>query len=306
MNKLVVILGPTASGKSDLAIKLAKLFKGEIVSADSRQVYQGMDIGTGKVPRDQNTKYKMQNTGYYSQGVPHYLLDVASPKEYFSAAQYQKLAVKAIKDIQRRNKLPILCGGTGLYISSVIEGWQFPEVPPDKKLRKKLAALPSKKLYLQLKKLSPERAKNIDRNNRRRLIRALEIALTAKSIPPLLKKPPDWDILILGVKKDKETLKALIKKRLNKRLKEGMIEEIKNLKKQKISSKRLFDFGLEYRWINEYLENRITLPEMEKGLYQEIVKFSKRQMTWFKKIKNVYWIRNNKEAIKRTKIFLEN
>lgn len=291
MNKLLVILGPTASGKSALAIKLAKEFNGEIISADSRQVYIGMDIGTGKV-KTQKVKSKGKIL-LYSEGIRHHLLDVTNPKEYFSVVQYQKLAFKAIKDIQKRKKLPILCGGTGLYISSLIEGWQFPKVKPNFSLRKKLEKLTSEQLFLKIKKLDPLASKTIDKNNKRRLIRALEIILQNKKLEPLKKKPLKMDILIIGIKKDKKDLKNKIKKRLEKRLKQGMIEEVKKLKEEGVSSKRLEDFGLEYRFINRYLENKINYQEMKEVLLKEIIKYAKRQMTWFNnKIKNIQWIKD--------------
>jgi len=307
MKELLVILGPTASGKSDLAIKIAQLFNGEIISADSRQVYRGMDLGTGKVKKD--TEYRILNTEYYSEGIRHHLLDVADPNEYFSVAQYQKLVLKAIKDVQRRDKLPILCGGTGLYLSAIIEGWQFPNVPPNAKLRQELEGLNTEQLSQKLRELDPKRATTIDKNNRRRLIRALEIIYQDKTVSPLKKKPLQAKILILGIKKDKEELKKLIKLRLEKRLSDGMIEEVKKLKDNGVPSKRLEDFGLEYRWLNRYLENQITLLEMKEGLYRDICHYAKRQMTWFKKIPNVHWITNdtdNKEVIKLTSDFLSN
>lgn len=316
-NKLVVILGPTASGKSDLAIKLAKLFNGEIVSADSRQVYRGMDIGSGKVPRDKNRDTNTQDEAYYSDGIRHYLLDVADPQEYFSVVQYQELALKAINDIFKKGKLPILCGGTGLYISAIIEGWQFPHVPPNYQLREELEKLNTNELFEKLVKLDPQRAATIDKNNRRRLIRALEILSQQNTITPLQKNPPPWDILILGIKKDKEELKKLIKLRLEKRLKEGMIKEVEKLKENGVSSKRLEDFGLEYRWINRYLEKKISYEEMVDSLYKDICHYTKRQMTWFthlnfpkenlggfNKISKINWITNEKEAIKLVSNFL--
>ena len=301
--KLLVILGPTASGKSELAIKLAKLFSGEIVSADSRQIYKGMDIGSGKVP------LKKIKGKFYSNGIRHHLIDVANPQEYFSVAQYQKLALKAIKDIQKRGKLPILCGGTGLYISSVIEGWQFPKVKPNLKLRKELENLTKEELFLKIKKLDARRAKTIDKNNKRRLIRALEILLQNKKIEPLKKIPLKMKILIIGIKTDKKVLQQKIKKRLEKRLKEGMIEEVKKLKEKGVSSKRLEDFGLEYRWVNRYLEKKINYEEMKETLEKEINKYAKRQITWFtrqifakqnlgelKNMQGIKWIEKPKEA----------
>ena len=293
--KLIVILGPTASGKSALSVKLAKKFNGEIVSADSRQVYKGMDIGTGKI-----TKKEMG-------GIPHYLLDVASPKRKFTVAQYQKLALKAINKILKKGKLPILCGGTGFYIQAVIDGIIIPEVKPDWKLRKELELISTEKLFKKLKKLDPNRAKTIDKNNRRRLIRALEIILkTKKPVPLLKKKPLPYPVLMIGIKKGKEELKSLIKKRLLKRLKKGMVEEIKKLHKLGVNWQRLEEFGLEYRFISQYLQGKLSYKEMVEKLQKEIEHFAKRQMTWFKKDKRIHWIKDYKKAEKLVKEFLKN
>lgn len=290
--KLIVILGPTASGKTDLSIKLAKKFNGKVVSADSRQVYKGMDIGTGKV-----TKKEMQ-------GIPHYLLDVASPKRKFSVAQYQKLALKAINKIHKKGQVPFLVGGTGFYIQAVVDGIVIPEVKPDWKLRKKLERKNTRELFKMLKKLDPRRAKNIDKNNPRRLIRAIEIATNLGTVPPLSLKKPDFDVLMIGIKKSPTELKELIRKRLLKRLKAGMIEEVKNLKKSGISWERLEEFGLEYRYISRYLQEKLEYNEMVEKLQKEIEHYAKRQMTWFKRDKRIKWIKNYKKAEKLTEGFL--
>lgn len=284
-NKLAVIVGPTASGKTDLSIKLAKKFSGEIVSADSRQIYKGMDIGTGKI-----TKKEMC-------GIPHYLLDVASPKKRFSVIQYQKLALRAIKKIQEKNKIPFLVGGTGFYIQSIVDGIIIPEVKPDWKLREKLEKETAEKLFSKLEKLDPRRAKNIDKYNKRRLIRAIEIILkTKKPIPLLEKKSPQFEALIIGVKKDPEELKILIKKRLLKRLKQGMIREIKKLHKQDVSWRRLEEFGLEYRYVALYLQNKLSYNEMIEKIQIESEHYAKRQMTWLKRDKSIHWIKNKENA----------
>ena len=292
--KLIVILGPTASGKSGLAVKLAKKFNGEIISADSRQVYRGMDIGTGKV-----TKKEME-------GIFHYLLDVVSPKRRFTVFQYRKLAINAINKILKKGKIPVLCGGTGFYIQAVVDGILIPEVPPDWKLRKKLEKKSLKELFFQLKKLDPKRAKKIDKKNPRRLIRALEVIIkTKKPIPALKKKPLPYPVLMLGIKKDFQTLKKLIKGRLLKRLKRGMIAEVKRLKKSGVSWKRLEDFGLEYRWITKFLQKKISFLEMKKELQKDIEHFAKRQMNWFKRDQKIRWVKNYKEAEKLVKKFLK-
>ena len=291
-NKIVVILGPTASGKTDLSIKLAKKYNGEVISADSRQVYKGMDIGSGKI-----TKKEMA-------GIPHYLLDVANPKRRFTVAQYQKLALKAIKNIQRKNKLPILVGGTGFYIQSVVDGTVIPEVKPNWELRKKLGKIALPELVKRLANLDPVRARVIDQNNPRRVIRALEIALvTGKAVPqPSFKG--QFDTLQIGIKKSPEELKKLINKRLLKRLKtNAMINEVKKLHKN-LSWKRLEEFGLEYRFVAQYLQNKITKEEMISSIQIESEHFAKRQMTWFKRDKKIHWIKNFQEAEKLAKDFL--
>lgn len=292
LKKLIVILGPTASGKSSLAINLAKRFNGEVVSVDSRQVYKGMDIGTGKV-----TKKEMK-------GVPHYLLDVASPKTRFTVTQYKKLALKAINKIFKKGKVPILCGGTGFYIQTVIDGIVIPEVKPDWRLRRSLEQLSADELFKRLKKLDPRRAKTIEKKNKRRLTRALEIVIkTKKPVPSQKKKPLPYPVLIIGVKK--ENLKALIKKRLLERLKKGMVAEIKKLKKSGVSWQKLEEFGLEYRYIAKYLQKKLTYNEMVEKLQKETEHYAKRQMTWFKRDKRIRWTKKQPEAEKLTKEFLK-
>jgi len=300
-NKLLVILGPTASGKSDLAVKIAKKYNGEVISADSRQVYKGMDIGSGKI-----TKKEML-------GMPHHLLDVASPKKRFTVAQFQKLARKEIRKIWKNGKIPILCGGTGLYIQSIVDGLVIPEVPPDAKLRAKLEKFSTEELFKKLKKLDPRRAENIDRHNRRRLIRSLEIIIkTGQPMPTAGSRTrqslprTDLDrlnILQLGIAQPGEKLKKLINKRLHKRLKQGMIAEVKKLRQSGISWKRLEEFGLEYRAIALYLQNKISKQEMIDKIQLESEQYAKRQMTWFKRDKRINWIKNYKEAKKLAKSF---
>jgi tRNA dimethylallyltransferase len=291
-SKMIVILGPTASGKSDLAVALALKYNGEIISADSRQIYRNMDIGSGKI-----TKKEMR-------GIPHYLLDIASPKTQLSVAHFQKQAQSAIKKILSKGKTPIICGGTGLYVDAIVDNQIFPNVKPNFKLRKKLEKLTIKELFAKLKKLDPNRAKNIDKHNPRRLIRALEIVMISKKPVPKIQKHRDYDVLKLGVKREQKQLNELIWKRLLKRLKGKMINEVKKLIKSGVSFKRLYDFGLEYRWIGLYLQKKITKEEMIQGLYKAIKDFSKRQMTWFKRDSEIYWIKNQKEAEKSIKKFL--
>ena len=275
-SKLIVIVGPTASGKSELAVKLAKRFNGEVVSADSRQVYKGMDIGTGKI-----TKKEMR-------GIPHYLLDVASPKKIFTVTQYKKLALQAINKILKRNKVPILCGGTGFYIQAVIDGITIPEVKPDWKLRKKLEKKSTAELYQMLQKLDPIRSKNIDKNNPRRLIRAIEIVMkTKKSIPALQKNPLLYSALMIGVKLSKNELQRRIQKRVDKMIRHGLEKEAKR-------------FPMPIIGYQEW-----SSPNPKDLIVRHTLQYAKRQMTWFKRDKRIKWIKNYKQAEKLTTKFLK-
>jgi tRNA dimethylallyltransferase len=295
LKKLIIILGPTASGKTDLAIKLAKRFNGEIISADSRQVYKGMDIGTAKP-----TKKKMK-------GIPHYLLDVASPKRKFTVAQYRKLAIIAINKILKKEKIPFLVGGTGFYIQAVVDGIIIPEVPPDWKLRKKLEKKSVGELFKILKKLDPKRAKTIERKNPRRLIRAIEIVMkTKRPVPPLKFQPLPYPVLMIGIKRKRAELKKRIKKRFFDWLKRGLILEVINLRKMGLSFKKIEDFGIHYRVIARSLQNKIGDKEMIENSIREIQNYAKRQMTWFKRDKRIHWVKNQNEAERLIINFLKN
>lgn len=294
--KVIAVVGPTASGKSNLAVKLAKKFNGEIISADSRQVYKGLDIGTGKVPIS-----KSDGKLFY-KGIRHHLLDIASPKKQFTVADFQKLARRAIKNITKRGKVPILCGGTGLYVDATLYDFPIPSVKPDKALRKKYEALSAEKLFVTLRKKDPRRAKTIDRHNKRRLIRALEIVKnTRKPIPPLANyyKHPRYETLKIGILVPHEKLKEKIRKRLILRFRHGMIRETRELlTKKQITKKRLEELGLEYRYIEKYFSGQIRKRQMIEQLEKEIWRYAKRQMTWFRKDSKTIWIKNEREAEK--------
>jgi tRNA dimethylallyltransferase len=289
-NRVVVILGPTASGKTDFSITLAKKFGGEIISADSRQVYKGFDIGSGKITKNQ------------MQGVPHHLLDIANPRRKFTVAQFQKLALKEIKGIQKRGNVPFLVGGTGFYIQSIVDGLVIPSIKPNWKLRKKLERKSVTELFETLKKLDPARAKHIDAKNPRRLIRAIEIAHENQIQP--LKKNPQFDALQIGIKKSPEELKKAIQKRLHKKIR-GTIGEVKKLHRNGLSFKRLEEFGLEYRLVAQYIQDKITHEEMLDKIQKESEQFTKRQMTWFKRDKRIQWINNYKEGEKLVKNYAQ-
>jgi len=296
-NKIIVVLGPTSSGKSDLAVDIAKKYNGEIISADSRQVYKDLDIGTGKI-----TKKEMR-------GIPHYLLDVVKPQTVFTAAKFKKLAEKKINEILEKGKVPILCGGTGFYIQTIVNNPLTDNIKPDNKLRKELEKLSVDELFKKLKKLDPKKSKTIDSKNSRRLVRAIEIALqsnTKKSSP--ITKSPNYEFLQIGIKTEKEILEERIKARLIKRIKQGMIKEAEKVHKNGLTWKRMDSLGLEYRYLAKYLKGEITKEEMIELLNIKIRQYAKRQKTWFKRDKRIKWFElgEMKKIEKEVKGFLEN
>lgn len=285
--KLVVILGPTASGKSNLAVDLARKYSGEIISADSRQVYKRLDIGSGKITRKE------------MKGVPHHLLDVASPfsKKVFTVADFKKLAEKKIAEIFERGNVPIICGGTGFYIQSVVDDIVLPEVPPNTSLRAKLEKQETEKLFKTLKKLDPKRAREIDGKNRPRLIRAIEIATALGKVPAVNASKPDYKTLQIGIKTDAKKLQQKIHDRLLSRMKKGMLNEARLLHSAGLSWKRMEALGLEYRYLALHLQGKISRAEMIQTLEREILKYAKRQMTWFKRDKRIKWFEISKKKM---------
>ncbi|MDO8885407.1 tRNA (adenosine(37)-N6)-dimethylallyltransferase MiaA [Candidatus Oleimmundimicrobium sp.] len=284
--KVLVIVGPTAVGKSKIAIELAKKHNGEIISADSMQVYKGMSIGTAKLSSDE------------MQGVKHHLIDVAEPTENFSVAEYQKLARKAIFSILQRDKLPILVGGSGLYIKAVIDELGFPKGTLKSTFRQdieKQAKDDPKSLHKQLSKLDPSAAKKIHPNNIRRLIRALEIVnITGKSYADYHKnwekESSLYNVKIFGLNLNREKLYAKIDKRVEQMFKNGLVEEVEKL----VSSGKLKSTtalqALGYKEIIRYLNGQIVLDEAKELIKQRTKNFAKRQLTWFKRDKRIKWI----------------
>lgn len=269
---VIIILGQTATGKSALAVKLAlRLHSGqakkeaEIISADSRQVYKGLNIGTGKI-----TKKEMK-------GIPHYLLDIANPKNRFTVAEYKKKTEEKIEEIISRDNIPIICGGTGFYIDAITKGVVFPEVPPNLKLRKTLEKKSVLELFKMLKKLDSSRAKTIDAKNKVRLIRAIEIVKTLGKVPKITETKPQYRFVKIGLYLREDKLKKKVGQRVKKMFQAGLIKEIKKLKKMGVSNKRLKEFGFEY-----------FEPTYEK-VVTETLKYAKRQMTWFKRDPEIKW-----------------
>ena len=291
MNNLIIILGSTASGKTKLAVKLASLFDAQIISADSRQIYAHMDIGTGK----DLDEYK---------NIPYHLINITQPDKQFTLGQYQKLCFKTINKIHKQNKLPILVGGSGLYISSIVDNYQIPEIKPNKKIRLKLAKLSLKEKTILLKKLDPASLNFVDLNNPRRLNRALEVCLAGQKFSQTrTKTKPPYNILILGIKKNPTSLKKIINQRVDKMISQGLVEETKALIKKYGSATPLQTIG--YAEIIDYLNKKTTLDQAVELIKLHTRQFAKRQPNWFKRHKNIKWVANATQAKKLMTQFIK-
>ena len=275
MPKLIVIAGTNASGKSGLGVALAERYGGEVVSADSRQVFRGLDLGSGKIAPEE------------TRGVPHHLIDVCEPGEFFSMHDFQRMAYDAIDGVLARGKLPFLVGGTGLYVASVTEGYVMSDAAPDLEYRAYLETFSTPALYDMLLKAVPDI--DIERNNRNRVMRVLEKLHAGDDHVP--HNRPRYQCLKLGVTWDRETLRARIDERLERRLKAGMVDEVRGLMDAGVSTEFLYKLGLEYRFISRYLTGDIPIYEdMVELLATAIKQFAKRQMTWFRRDPDIHWL----------------
>lgn len=303
--RIIVILGPTGSGKSSLAVKLAKQFSGAIISADSRQIYKGMDIGTAKI-----TQKEMQ-------GVPHYMLDIVRPDQEFTLADYQKKVFSIIDDLHKKKTLPFLVGGTGLYIQAIVDNLQIPEGKPNKKLRAQLEKLTNSQLIAKLKKFDPASLKSVDTKNRRRLIRALEVvAQTGQSFAKQRKKgQPKVEALQLGLNPPREKLVQNINARVDEMIDKGLVLEAKKL---------VMDYGpgpyalsgIGYKEIIQHLNGELTLEQAVERTKISTRQYAKRQMTWFsshggsetggKRNKRIKWVKSPGKAEKLVTSFVKN
>ena len=288
---LIVIVGPTASGKSKLAVRLARKFSGEIISADSRQVYRGLDIGTGKITKDE------------MQGVSHHLIDVADPRRQFSVVEFQHLAEQSIRDITRRGKLPFLVGGTGFWVDAVARGLRLPAVPPNKALRKRLGKKNARELFRILKRLDPARARTIERQNPRRLIRAIEIARAIGRTPNVKRRMP-YRLLWIGLHPKPGALKARIERRIAGMLRAGLILETTRLLGRNVSPTRIREFGFEYRTVLDYLSERISRDHLAARIVRDSVAYARRQLAWFRKNRDICWVKNAPAAERLVRRFL--
>jgi len=291
MKKLLVIVGPTGTGKTDLALAAAKKFDGELVSADSRQIYIGMDIGTGKIDLRSKISDVRKETGkWIVDGVPIHLYDLITPDETFSVATYQQLAYKKIADIHKRNKLPILVGGTGLYVRAVVKGLKIPKVAPDKKLRAQLESRPLSSLVRELERVDPQAAEEVDKNNQRRVVRALEVYhQTGEPFSKLKGKfRVGFNALKIGLTSDRDYLYARVDSRIDSWVKTGFVEEVKTLLdkdyKETIALK-----ALGYQQISMYLEGKTPLEGAIQRTKFGHHNYIRGQITWFRKETGITW-----------------
>ena len=292
--KVVVIVGPTASGKTAVSIELAKKINGEIISADSMQIYKEMNIGSAKPTEEE------------MQGIIHHMIDIVEPTETFNVAKYKEMAEECIEKILEKDKVPIIVGGTGLYVSTLTNGIEFSEIESDLEYREELSNIAMKEngvdiLFDKLKEIDPEAANVIDKNNVRRVIRALEIyKITGKTKTQVDKesiKEVKYDYRIFGLNWEREKLYERINLRVDIMLDMGLVDEVKRIKENGISSTAIQ--GLGYKEIIEYLDGKVTLNEAIEKLKQETRKYAKRQMTWFKRDENIIWLdaENKQEVI---------
>ena len=286
---MIVIVGPTAVGKSELALHLAQYFHAEVISADSRQIYLYMDIGTNKPTPNERAS------------VPHHLIDVVEPDKDFNLATYHHLANVALEVIQQKGNLPLLVGGSGLYVWSLVEGWKIPQVPPNRKLRDQLEARAeqegSQRLYLELQNIDPTAAEKINPNNTRRIIRALEIYEATGQLSSRLQRKavPDFPILLIGLTQDRSELYDMIDCRVDKMIQRGLVEEVEQLLKKGYSPSLPSMSGIGYKQIIQFLRNEITLPEAIDRIKYETHRLARHQYAWFRPgDSRIHWLNTSK------------
>ncbi len=288
--KVIAIVGPTSSGKTSLGLLLAKEFDGEVISADSRQLYKKMDIGTAKPSGE--WKERQGKKVYLVEGIPHYMVDIADPGNEISLADFKQQAVDHINDILSRGKLPIIVGGTGLYIWSIVDNLSMPAIAPNKTLRRSLGARSLPDLLLWLEKVDPKSYKTVDRQNPRRVIRALEVAiLSGESFTEQRQKAePLYDVLQIGLKRELPELYARIDTSVDEQLRRGLVTETESLLKQKYGWSLPSMSSIGYKQIGEYSQGVCTLEQAVVEIKMATHRYAKRQMTWFKRDKRICWI----------------
>jgi len=307
LKPLIVILGPTASGKTGLALKLAKRFNGELLSADSRQIYKEMDIATNKL--DSATTTSKTASGeklYFIDGTPLHLLDLINPDENFSLADYKKVALEKIEEIHNKGKLPILVGGTGLYLSAIVDNLNIPKAPADEKLRTELEEKNAEELFGALAKIDPTSAETIGPQNKRKLIRALEVyKITGKPFSSQQKKgEPLFNILQIGIKIERKELHSRIDQRVDQMIAAGLVQETQTLR-EKYDPDLPAMSGIGYKEIGAYLDGEMSLEEAAQQIKFHTHQYARRQITWFNRDKSISWIEKYAEAEKLVKNFIK-
>lgn len=301
-NQIIVLTGPTASGKTALSLLLAKKFGGEIICADSMTVYRGMDIGTDKPSLNKFTK--REGDHYVIQGVPHHLLDIVTPDTEFNVSNFQKRVNKVIEEIHSREHISFLVGGSTMYIDAVVYGYEIPEIGPDQKLRKKFERKSCEELFSDLVKLDPDAEWTIDRHNMRRLIRALEVTLKT-GIPFSRQKKkntlPD-NVLYLSVKRDREKLYRSINSRVDEMMDQGFLDEVKGLYEKYDHNTAMQAAG--YKQLAQYCDGAIPFSEAVEKTKQVHRNYAKRQLTWLGKNKDVIWVEGESDAQDKIQKFL--
>ncbi|MCK4968450.1 MAG: tRNA (adenosine(37)-N6)-dimethylallyltransferase MiaA [Candidatus Aenigmarchaeota archaeon] len=305
---LIIILGPTGSGKSELAINLARLFSGEIICADSRTIYRQMNIGTAK-PYLNKKNVRHYQTKVFIDSIPHHLLDVANPDQKFTVGQYKQQAIKTIRQIQHKRKLPFLVGGTALYLKTIADNFLIPSIMPDLSFRKEMEEKIKKQgidhIYQRLIKLDPLAKDFVQANNPRRIIRALEvIEKTGKPFSQLRKRGPAlFNILKIGIQIDRQKLYQRIDRRVEQMIKMGLVEEVKQLLKKYPANLSSFS-GIGYREITNYLNKEIALPQAIQQIKYATHRYARRQMTWWRQDERINWIDKQSSAIRLIKKFI--
>ena len=290
-HRIIVIVGPTASGKSALAVAMARRFGGEVISADSRQVYRGLEIGSGAMTRKE------------MRGVPHHLIGITSPHRAFTAAQYVSRARRVIAAVARRGKIPIVCGGTAFWIDALVYDFSLPEVAPDARLRRALEKKSPAQLLSMLKKLDPRRAADIERENSRRLIRAIEIARALGRVPRLQRRPA-YDALWIGMRPDQDAWMRGVTRRVRGMIRRGLVAETEKLIRRGMSERRVRELGFEYSAALDVIAKKIPRRELSERMIRDTARYARRQMRWWKRNPGIRWIMIPIRAISLVRTFL--
>ncbi len=309
-HKIIVIIGPTASGKTAVGIALARAFEGEVMAADSRTIYRGLNIGTAKPAGEQllggDLKQMTGEKPLMVEGIPHWGINIADPDEVLSVAEYQKYADKTIDGILQRSHVPIIVGGTGLYIRALIDRPNFTEVPPNESLRLELATLSNAELMSEIAERDPDTAATIDEGNRRRLERAIEILrATGKTLAETQRfDKPRYDALQIGIEIDREQLYTRIDERVDSMIAGGLVDEVRELR-NKYGNNATAMTGIGYRQVSEFLDGKIKLREAVARIKFDTHHYAKRQVTWFKRDDRIIWVRDAKAALEVARKFIE-